>query len=44
MRVSKEKVTFSIVGAGARSTNYIKALEERYHDKFSIVVSNIEML
>ena len=37
MRVSKEKVTFSIVGAGARSTNYIKALEERYHDKFSIV-------
>lgn len=37
MRLNSGKVTFSIIGAGARSTNYIKALEERYHGNFEVV-------
>lgn len=37
MRISKDVVTFSIIGAGARSTNYVKALEQRYPGKFKIV-------
>ena len=37
MRLNTGKVTFSIIGAGARSTNYVKALEERYKDNFEIV-------
>ena len=37
MRISKDVVTFSIVGAGARSTNYVKALVQRYAGKFKIV-------
>ena len=35
MRISKDIVTISIVGAGSRSTGYINALEKYYHGKFN---------
>ena len=37
MRISKDIVTISIVGAGSRSTGYINALEKYYHGKFKVV-------
>ena len=37
MRLSKDIVTISIVGAGSRATGYINALEKYYHGKFTVV-------
>jgi hypothetical protein len=33
MRISNDVVTFSIVGAGARSTNYVKIVPARSSEK-----------
>ena len=37
MRISKDQVTISIVGAGSRATGYINALEKYYHGMFTVV-------
>ena len=37
MRISKDIVTISIVGAGSRATGYINALEKYYSGKFKVV-------
>ena len=37
MRISKDKVTISVVGAGSRSTGYLNALEKYYAGQFEVV-------
>lgn len=37
MRISKDKITISIVGAGSRAGGYINALEKYYHGQFEVV-------
>lgn len=37
MRISKDKITISVVGAGSRSTGYLNALEKYYAGQFEVV-------